>query len=138
MSAVGVRVCECRTYPGERSLLPRRRPPSSFRVLRPPRGFARYRVLLNSGISGPQAFMMLAQDRGYLREAGVDVEFVAGDGAAAVVPRVLPEGFDFGYGDITALDRARRAYGWRGSPRRLHGVQHHAADDCRRREWPDS
>src|SRR6187200_1431932 len=66
-------------------------------------GLRTYRVLLNSGISGPQAFMMLAQDRGYLREARVDVEFVAGDGAAAVVPRVLPEGFDFGYGDITAL-----------------------------------
>ena len=66
-------------------------------------GLRTYRVLLNSGISGPQAFMMLAQDRGYLREAGVDVQFVAGDGAAAVVPRVLPEGFDFGYGDITAL-----------------------------------
>ena len=60
----------------------------------------RYRVLLNSNFSGPQAFFFLAQDRGYLKAAGLDAEFVAGDGAAAIVPRVGAEGFDFGYGDL--------------------------------------
>lgn len=63
----------------------------------------RYRVLLNSNFSGPQAFFFLAQDRGYLKAAGLDAEFVAGDGAAAIVPRVGAEGFDFGYGDLNAL-----------------------------------
>lgn len=63
----------------------------------------RYRVLLNSNFSGPQAFFFLAQDRGYLKAAGLDAAFVAGDGAAAIVPRVGAEGFDFGYGDLNAL-----------------------------------
>ncbi len=63
----------------------------------------RYRVLLNSNFSGPQAFFFLAQDRGYLKAAGLDAEFVGGDGAAAIVPRVGAEGFDFGYGDLNAL-----------------------------------
>ncbi len=63
----------------------------------------RYRVLLNSNFSGPQAFFFLAQDRGYLKAAGLDAEFVGGDGAAAIVPRIGGEGFDFGYGDLNAL-----------------------------------
>ena len=62
-----------------------------------------FRVLLNSSISGPQAFFFLAQDRGYMKAAGLDAAFVGGDGAAAIVPRVGPEGFDFGYGDLNAL-----------------------------------
>ena len=62
-----------------------------------------FRVLLNSNFSGPQAFFFLAQDRGYLKAAGLDATFVGGDGAAAVVPRIGPEGFDFGYGDLNAL-----------------------------------
>ena len=61
------------------------------------------RLLLNSGFAGPQAYFFLAQQRGYLRDAGVDVEFVAGDGAAAVVPRMAQEGFDACYGDLNAL-----------------------------------
>ena len=63
----------------------------------------RYRVLLNSNFSGPQAFFFVAQDRGYLKAAGLDVDYVEGDGAAAIVPRVGAEGFDFGYGDLNAL-----------------------------------
>ena len=63
----------------------------------------RCRVLLNSNISGPQAFFFLADDRGYFANAGLDVDFVEGDGAAAVVARIGPEGFDFGYGDLNAL-----------------------------------
>lgn len=63
----------------------------------------KYRVLLNSGFSGPQAFFFVAQDAGYLRATGLDAEFVGGDGAAAIVPRIAAEGFDFGYGDLNAL-----------------------------------
>lgn len=61
------------------------------------------RVLLNSNFSGPQAFFFLAQDRGYYSAAGLDVTFVGGDGAAAIVPRIGAEGFDVGYGDLNAL-----------------------------------
>lgn len=62
-----------------------------------------FRVLLNSNFSGPQAFFFLAQDRGYYTAAGLDATFVGGDGAAAIVPRIGAEGFDFGYGDLNAL-----------------------------------
>ncbi|MEZ5420527.1 MAG: ABC transporter substrate-binding protein [Vicinamibacterales bacterium] len=62
-----------------------------------------FRVLLNSNISGPQAFFFLAQDRGYYRAAGLEATFTGGDGAAAIVPRIGAEGFDFGYGDLNAL-----------------------------------
>lgn len=61
------------------------------------------RLLLNSAISGPHAFFCLAQERGYFAEAGLEVEFAAGDGAASVVPRIPQEGFDGGYGDLCAL-----------------------------------
>lgn len=61
------------------------------------------RLLLNSALSGPHAFFAIAQQRGYFADAGVDVEFVAGDGAASVVPRIAQESFDAGYGDLTAL-----------------------------------
>lgn len=61
------------------------------------------RLLLNSGISGPHAFFCLANARGYFRDAGLEVEFVPGDGAASVVPRIPLEGYDAGYGDMNAL-----------------------------------
>lgn len=62
-----------------------------------------FRVLLNSNFSGPQAFFFLAQDRGYYAAAGLDATFIGGDGAAAIVPHIGAEGFDFGYGDLNAL-----------------------------------
>lgn len=61
------------------------------------------RLLMNSALSGPHAFFCLAHERGYFAEAGLDVEFVPGDGAASVVPRIPQEGFDGGYGDLNAL-----------------------------------
>lgn len=61
------------------------------------------RLLLNSALSGPHAFFCLAHERGYFSDAGLDVEFAAGDGAASVVPRIPQEGFDGGYGDLCAL-----------------------------------
>ncbi|MEQ9591541.1 MAG: ABC transporter substrate-binding protein [Cyclobacteriaceae bacterium] len=61
------------------------------------------KLLLNSGISGPQAFFFVASDKGYLNDIGVKMEYAAGSGAAASVPRIIPEGFDFGYGDLNAL-----------------------------------
>ena len=61
------------------------------------------RLLLNTGLSGPVAFLLLAQDKGYLREEGLAVTFSPGDGAAAIVPRVVAADFDLGYGDMTAL-----------------------------------
>lgn len=63
----------------------------------------RFRILLNTSLSGPVAFFLLAQDRGYLQQAQLDVQFSAGPGAAAMVPMVKEGSFDAGYGDISAL-----------------------------------
>ena len=63
----------------------------------------KFRLLLNSGISGPQAFFFIASDKDYLKNVGVEIEYTPGSGAAASVARIIPESFDFGYGDLNAL-----------------------------------
>ena len=67
------------------------------------RAVTRIRLILNGGLSGPHAWFCLAQQRGYFEEAGLDIEFITGEGAAAVVPLVGHDGIDAGYGDINAL-----------------------------------
>jgi NitT/TauT family transport system substrate-binding protein len=69
----------------------------------PVRQARHFRVLLNTGMSGPVAFFLLAQDRGYLRDEGLELSLSAGPGAAAMVPMVRDGAFDIGYGDISAL-----------------------------------
>jgi NitT/TauT family transport system substrate-binding protein len=54
-------------------------------------------------VSGPQAWFYLAQDRGYLAEEGLEIDFVPGGGAYTAAPRMHASDFDFGYGDINAL-----------------------------------
>jgi NitT/TauT family transport system substrate-binding protein len=66
----------------------------------PPR---RLRFILNTFYSGPQAWFFLADDRGYLRDEGIEVEFTEGDTAANAVPKVASEAYDAGYGDMNAL-----------------------------------
>ena len=61
------------------------------------------KLLLNTSLSGPVAFFLLAEDRGYLRDAGVSLTFSPGGGAAVIVPQVVTGTFDLGYGDMTAL-----------------------------------
>jgi NitT/TauT family transport system substrate-binding protein len=63
----------------------------------------RLKIILNTSLSGPVSFFLLAEDRGYLREAGVEAVFSSGGGAAVVVPQVRSGGYDVGYGDISAL-----------------------------------
>jgi NitT/TauT family transport system substrate-binding protein len=62
-----------------------------------------FRMLLNTSVSGPQAWFYLAQDRGYLAAEGIDITFVPGGGAYTAAPRMHGSDFDFGYGDINAL-----------------------------------
>jgi NitT/TauT family transport system substrate-binding protein len=64
------------------------------------------RMLLNSGYSGANAFFLLAEDKGYFKEAGVDVAFTTGVGAYTAPERMMKEGFDVGYGDMNALIEA--------------------------------
>jgi NitT/TauT family transport system substrate-binding protein len=59
------------------------------------------KMLLNTGLSGPQGFLFLAADA--LAAQGIALAFTPGSGANNTAPRMLPEGFDMGFGDINAL-----------------------------------
>ncbi|MGE0281357.1 MAG: ABC transporter substrate-binding protein [Rhizobiaceae bacterium] len=61
------------------------------------------KFLLNSGFSGANAWFILADDRGYFRDEGLEVEFVDGKGAFTAAGRMATEGYDFGYGDFQAI-----------------------------------
>jgi NitT/TauT family transport system substrate-binding protein len=61
------------------------------------------RMQLNTFYSGPQAWFFLAEERGYLRDEGLEIEFTEGDTAANTIPKMAAGGFDVGYGDINAL-----------------------------------
>ncbi len=66
-------------------------------------------MILNTFVSGPQAWFYVAQDRGYLAEEGVSLDFTPGDTAANAVPKVALGHFEVGYGDLNALiERAAR------------------------------
>ena len=74
------------------------------------------KMLLNSGFSGANAFFLLAQDKGYFKEGGLDLVFTTGAGAYTAPERMMKEGFDVGYGDDEARS-SRRCRGTRGSRR---------------------
>jgi len=80
----------------------------------PPR---QLRMLLNSGWSGANAWFVVAEDKGYFRDEGLEIDFTPGQGAYKAAPRMAAEGFDLGYGDINSLievaaaDPARAATG---------------------------
>jgi len=61
------------------------------------------RFILNTTYSGPQAWFFIADDRGYFRDAGLEVVFTQGDTMANAVPRLADRSFDVGYGDMNAL-----------------------------------
>lgn len=59
--------------------------------------------ILNTFISGPQAWFFLADDRGYFAEEGLEINFTEGDTLANAVPKLARDEFDAGYGDMNAL-----------------------------------
>ena len=63
----------------------------------------KFRMLLNTSWSGPQAWLLLAQDKGYLAEEGIELDLTQGSGAYTAAPRMLSQDFDIGYGDINSL-----------------------------------
>ena len=78
-------------------------PVFSLVTTRPAGAQTRLRMLLNSGYSSVNAWFCLAEDRGYLREAGLQLTFTDGRGAYTAAGRTADEGFDIGYGDVNAL-----------------------------------
>lgn len=68
-----------------------------------PAPLRKVRFLLNSGYSGANSWFLLADQRGYFREEGLEVEFIMGRGAFTAAGRVAREGYDVGYGDVQAV-----------------------------------
>jgi NitT/TauT family transport system substrate-binding protein len=63
----------------------------------------RLRIRLNAGFSGPHAGFLLAEADGLLAEAGIAVQWMPGNGAAAVVADMAEDVCDLAYGDLSAL-----------------------------------
>ncbi len=61
------------------------------------------KLVLNWKYEGPHGMFFLAQDRGYFKQAGLDVTFDQGNGSGAAVPQVANGAYDMGFGDINAL-----------------------------------
>ncbi|MFN3614007.1 MAG: ABC transporter substrate-binding protein, partial [Rubrimonas sp.] len=61
------------------------------------------KMILNWRYQGPQGWFFLAEDNGYLAEAGVDLTMDQGSGSGAAVGQVAGGAYDIGFGDINAL-----------------------------------
>ena len=74
--------------------------PALLRAQRSPRTL---RMLLNTGYSSPQAWLWLAQARGYLAQEGLALDLTPGAGAYTAAPRMADGPFDLAYGDVNSL-----------------------------------
>ncbi|MDJ0948829.1 MAG: ABC transporter substrate-binding protein [Alphaproteobacteria bacterium] len=63
------------------------------------------KFILNWKWQGPQAWFFIAQDKGWFKEEGLDVQLDQGSGSAAAVTRVASGAYDAGFGDINAITR---------------------------------
>ena len=63
----------------------------------------RLRIRLNAGFSGPHAGFFLAEAEGHLAAAGIEVTWLPGHGAAAVIAHLDDQSCDAAYGDLSAL-----------------------------------
>lgn len=61
------------------------------------------KFVLNWKYQGPQAWFFLAQDKGYFKAEGLDVEFDQGEGSAAPIGKVASGAYTAGFGDVNAL-----------------------------------
>ncbi len=61
------------------------------------------KMVLNWRYQGPQAWFFLAEDKGYFREAGLEIIMDQGNGSGAAVGAVAGGSYDLGFGDINAL-----------------------------------
>jgi len=61
------------------------------------------KMTLNWKYEGPQAWFFLAQEKGYFKAEGLDVEIDQGEGSAAPIPKLANGAYDAGFGDLNAL-----------------------------------
>lgn len=63
----------------------------------------RIKMVLNWKYQGPQAWFFVAQDKGYFKAEGLDVEIDQGEGSGAPVPKIASGAYTAGFGDLNAL-----------------------------------
>src|SRR3569623_38999 len=61
------------------------------------------KMVQNRKYQGPQGRFFLAEDRGYFKKAGIDIQMDQGNGSGAPIPLVANGTYDVGFGDINAL-----------------------------------
>jgi len=61
------------------------------------------KLVLNWKYQGPQGMFFVADDKGYFKQEGLEVQLDQGNGSGAAVPLVANGTYDFGFGDINAL-----------------------------------
>ena len=65
----------------------------------------RVRLMLDWAFQSPNAFALLAREKGYFRAAGVDVQVDRGQGGGAVPVALAGGSYDMGYADINPTIR---------------------------------
>ena len=65
----------------------------------------RLRLTLDWAFQSPNAFALVARERGYFREAGIDVQIDRGQGSGGVPPALAAGSHDMGYADINPAIR---------------------------------
>jgi NitT/TauT family transport system substrate-binding protein len=63
----------------------------------------RIKFILNWKYYGPQAWFFLAQDRGYFKAEGLEVDFDQGDGSPGAPTKVAAGAYDAGFGDLPTV-----------------------------------
>ena len=63
----------------------------------------RVKMVLNWKYQGPQAWFFIAQDKGYFKAEGVDIELDQGEGSGAPVGKIASGAYNAGFGDINAI-----------------------------------
>lgn len=61
------------------------------------------KMVLNWKYEGAQSWFFLAQDKGYFKAEGLDVEMDQGQGSAASIPKVASGAYQAGFGDMNAI-----------------------------------
>jgi NitT/TauT family transport system substrate-binding protein len=61
------------------------------------------KMVLNWKYQGPQAWFLMALDKGYFKAEGLDVEIDQGEGSAASITKVAAGAYQAGFGDLNAL-----------------------------------